>query len=75
LPEIIFETDLNGNLTFLNKNSYQRSGYTKEDLEKGLNALQLMIPKDREGARKRMEKILAGEKPSASEYTAFNKRW
>jgi len=73
LPEIIFETDLNGNLTFLNKNSYQRSGYTKEDLEKGLNALQLMIPKDREGARKRMEKILAGEKPSASEYTALTK--
>ena len=48
LPQTIFEMDINGNLTFVNITAHQMFGYTKEDFRKGLNALQIFIPDDRE---------------------------
>ena len=48
LPQTIFEMDINANLTFVNTTAYRMFGYTKEDFRKGLNALQMFIPDDRE---------------------------
>jgi PAS domain S-box-containing protein len=38
LPQIIFETDVEGNLTFVNHNAFNTFGYTKDDFASGLNA-------------------------------------
>lgn len=34
LPQIVFETDQNGNITFCNEATYLLTGYSKEDLRK-----------------------------------------
>ncbi len=40
LPEIIFETDRSGKITFLSQNAFELSGFTPEDIEKGMNMIQ-----------------------------------
>ncbi len=73
LPQIVFETDEKGNLTFMNRVAFDILLYTKEDFEKGLNALQLLIPEDQDRALKNIQRVLKGEKSSGNEYTALTK--
>ena len=73
LPETIFEMDERGNLTFLNRSGLEAFGYTREDLEKGLNGLQGVIPEDRDRAIKNILKLYGGEDLGGLEYTAQRK--
>ena len=73
LPEIVFETDEKGNLTFANHIAFDVLGYTREDFEKGLNALQMLIPEDHDRALKNIQRVLKGEKLGGTEYTALTK--
>jgi two-component system, sporulation sensor kinase E len=73
LPQTVYELDERGNFTFANRYGFQSSGYTQEDIDKGLNALQLFIPEDRERVAQNMRKILSGEKSQGYEYTALRK--
>ncbi|MEW5911476.1 MAG: PAS domain S-box protein [Thermodesulfobacteriota bacterium] len=73
LPEIIFETDTQGRLTFTNQAAAQRTGYSQEDLQRGLTALDMLIPEDRARAVENMKKILAGQELPLREYTAQTK--
>jgi PAS domain S-box-containing protein len=73
LPQTVFEIDERGNFTFANRYGFESSGYTQEDLDKGLNALQLFIPEDRERVAQNIRKILAGERSQGYEYTALRK--
>ena len=50
LPEIVFETDLTGKIKFFNQKAFEISGFTPEELEKGMNMLQFVVPEDRERA-------------------------
>src|SRR5271157_4682466 len=70
LPEIAFEADKQGNLTFVNKSAYAVTGYTEEDFfAKGLNALDFPVPEHRSNAQESMKKVLTGEKTGTHEYT------
>ena len=73
LPQVVFETDLTGNLTFVNQNAFDFFGYTEEDFERGLNALQMIIPEDHERALKNIQEILDGNSLDGLEYTALKK--
>jgi PAS domain S-box-containing protein len=73
LPEAVYEIDLDGNFTFANQRAFQLSGYSQEDLEGGLNALQMFIPEDQGRVRENMSRILAGEDLGFMEYTAQRK--
>ncbi len=73
LPQIVFETDEKGNLTFTNRVAFDILGYTREDFEKGLNALQMLIPEDHDRALKNIQRVLKGEKSGGTEYTALTK--
>jgi len=73
LPQVVFEIDLNGNFTFVNKHGFQAFGYTQEDLDKGIDVSQVIIPEDREKARKSVGRVLAGEEANGVEYTAQRK--
>ncbi len=76
LPQVIAETDERGNLTFVNKNAYSVFGYTPDDFNKGLNALQMLIPEDRKRAMENIKRVLRGkkvEKMEDNEYTALRK--
>jgi len=74
LPQVVGETDLRGNFTFVNQNAFPMFGYTREDFEEGINVLQVLIPEDRERAKENIQKVLKGEEgPGNNEYTAMRK--
>jgi PAS domain S-box-containing protein len=73
LPQIVFESDIKGNITFTNHNSFKVFEYTKSDLDKGMNLLQMLIPSDRQRALENLHKVLSGEKSDGNEYTAERK--
>ena len=73
LPQIVFEFDERGNFTFANRKGFESFGYTPEDVEKGVNVLQMFIPEDRERAKKNVQRKLSGERFCGTEYTALRK--
>ena len=75
LPQIVFETDMVGNLTFVNQNAYDFFGYTEEDFHNGLNAIQMIVPEERDKAIANLQRLLNGEiyGGKESEYTALRK--
>ncbi|MDY7033795.1 MAG: PAS domain S-box protein [Thermodesulfobacteriota bacterium] len=73
LPQTVFELDERGNFTFANQQGFKSTGYTQEDLNKELNALQLFVPEDRERVIKNIMRILKGEGSGGNEYTAIRK--
>jgi len=62
LPEVVFETDEKGNLTFANKRAFEVFGYSEEDLSKGLNVMEVVVPDERERAWESFSKALLSEK-------------
>ncbi|MBM3302101.1 MAG: PAS domain S-box protein [Deltaproteobacteria bacterium] len=73
LPQTVFEIDLQGNFTFANNAGLQTTGYLQEDVDRGLNALQLFVPEDRKRVMNNIEKVLKGEEFGSHEYTALRK--
>ena len=73
LPQIVFEMDLAGNLSFANRTAFDLFGYTQEDYNKGLNALDMMAPEERGRALENMQAIMNGEVLGGVEYTVVRK--
>jgi len=73
LPETIFETDLEGRLTLANRAAYQTFGYSREDFTRGISALDMLAPEDRDRAQQNIGERLSGKISKASEYTALTK--
>jgi PAS domain S-box-containing protein len=73
LPEIIFETDANGILTFANAVAFTRYGYTKGELEGKMNLLDFVAHFDRERARETIRKRIQGEDRWWAEYDLIKK--
>ena len=73
LPQTVCEIDLAGNFTFKNRHGFETYGYTQEDIDKGLNVLQLFIPEDRDRVNENIQRILSGGKLGGNEYTALRK--
>ena len=73
LPETIFEMDTEGRLTFANDNGLETFGYTPEDLERGLYALDMLVSDQRARAQGNLERLFAGETLPGEEYAALRK--
>ena len=73
LPQTIFEMDLLGNLTFVNKFGFSAFGYKPEDLEKGLNAITMIAEPDRERAAKDLVRIAGRESIPFQEFAMLRK--
>jgi PAS domain S-box-containing protein len=73
LPQVVFETDIQGNLSYLNRVGLDYTGYTEDDLRKGLNAFHMFVPEERGRAMMNARRILSGEKLGSAEYTAVRK--
>lgn len=69
LPEIVFETDLKGQIVFANQRAAEISGYSQEDLEKGLNIMQFPASEDSERAANNIQRVLEGGSHVPTEYT------
>ncbi|MEJ2220803.1 MAG: PAS domain S-box protein [Desulfobacterales bacterium] len=73
MPETIFEVNLEGQLTFVNRNAYNYFGYTQADLKRGLSSFSMIIPADRDRAKDNFTRILSGEQTGINEYSALRK--
>ncbi len=74
LPQIVFETDIQGNLTYINKYAYKMTGYSEQDSIIGKSSLDFYIPEDRERAMQNIKIRYTGEKLiESNEYTMIRK--
>ena len=73
LPEIVVEFDQNCNVTFANLDGLEKFGYTKQDLEMGVNIFQTVAPEDHSRMKKNMAKILRGDRSGGNEYIMVKK--
>ncbi|MHC4777040.1 MAG: PAS domain-containing protein [Planctomycetota bacterium] len=73
LPLILFELDLEGNLTFVNEFALESTGYDKRDLETGMNVRDFVVPADRDRIRENISKKLHGEDFEDHEYRLLKK--
>ncbi len=73
LPQIVFETDKRGNITFANYHAFGILGYTRDDFDKGMNAFKIIAPHDRDKAKESIQKVLSGEELGSIEYSVKKK--
>ena len=73
LPQIIFECNERGDVTFANRHTLKCTGYTEEDLDTSLNVLKLFVPEDRERVKNNIARRLGREITGNNEYRAMRK--
>ena len=73
LPQIIFEMDLTGRLTFVNRFAFSTMGYTNEEFDKGLNAFDMIALEDRERAMDSIGRLMSRESYPAQEFRIIRK--
>jgi PAS domain S-box-containing protein len=73
LPQPVFEIDVEGNLTFSNIDGFKTFGYEYEDLYRGVNAFQMVVPEERSRMKCNMQKVLQGKALGGIEYSALKK--
>jgi PAS domain S-box-containing protein len=73
LPQTIFETNLSGNVVSTNRVGFEMFGYDREDAKAGVNALDLLVPEDRERAAGNLMRVIMGENVGAIEYSVRKK--
>ncbi len=73
LPQLVFEADIHGNVTFVNQSGLKLLGYTQEEIQSGFNILNAIAPDDREMVLKRLQEILNGSETAPTEYHIIRK--
>jgi len=75
LPQIVYETDTNGNLKYANHIAFEQFGYSEDEFRQGLNVLQMLAYGDRERAAADLRNLFEGRKKTApaGEYQALRK--
>ncbi|MFB3816259.1 MAG: PAS domain S-box protein [Candidatus Methylomirabilales bacterium] len=73
LPQIVYEMDVQGKLTFANRHAFKLLGYTREDFERGLNVVDLLAPEDRARGRARIQAVLQGAISRGTQFTVLKK--
>ena len=73
LPEVVFESDLQGNLTLVNRAGREVFGLTDEAQTRGVNVFSFLAPEERERAAADTRRVLGGESRRGIEYTALRK--
>jgi PAS domain S-box-containing protein len=73
LPQSVFETDIDGKLTYINKIGYELFGYSEEDFHSGINVFSTIAQEDRERASLNFKKSFIEEKNPGNQYSAIKK--
>ncbi|MBI2419904.1 MAG: PAS domain S-box protein [Ignavibacteriales bacterium] len=73
LPQTIFETDVSGNLTYVNRIAYQTFGFSESDFKAGFNFIRAIIPEEHEKARENFRKVLHGKNIGLNEFRGLKK--
>jgi len=73
LPEIVFEADTEGKITFFNQKAFEITGFTREELKKGVKMQSFVVPEDRERAIQNLNKTMNKDEHEVSEYEILKK--
>lgn len=73
LPQIVFETDARGNLTFVNRQAYPLCGYSPDDNLIGASTLSFYPPEDRARAIENIQNRMVGKPMGSNEYRIIRK--
>ena len=73
LPQAICEIDLQGHFMYANRYAIEAHGYTKEEIEKSLNALDLFIPAQKDRVTQNISLVLSGQNFDNHEYSVLRK--
>jgi len=73
LPQIVFESDLNGKLTYVNKQAYKICGYDEEDEMKGVDSLILHLPQEKKKAVENSQGRIRGIQTESSTFSVIRK--
>ena len=73
LPEIVFETDTNGKIIYVNESAFEITGYTKADIAKGVFAFDFFEQKDKQRAKENFSKTWTNNSLCDNEYTFIRK--
>lgn len=68
LPQMVFETDTDGKITYANRQAYQTFGYPPGALPPELRILSVIVPEDRQRAIKNLSEIIEDGKTEPREY-------
>lgn len=69
LPQIVFECDVDLNLTFVNEPAFRLMGYTPADLCSGINVLDAIDSSQHHRLKENMYRLVRGEPVTHQEYT------
>jgi PAS domain S-box-containing protein len=69
LPQIIFEIDQNGRLTFLNQFGFEKAQIPPAELEQGLDIYNFIAKEDHPRVKANIQRIISGERSAESVYT------
>ena len=73
LPQPVFEINAEGFFTYSNRSGLETFGYTREDFERGVHALQLFHPEERKRVERNIRKRLTGVEFQDHEYIGLRK--
>jgi PAS domain S-box-containing protein len=74
LPEAIYELNTDGRLTYINMKAFHHFGYSQEEFDAGILAIDIIAPQDRPRAIANISKLLQGEGDlGLTEYTVLRK--
>jgi PAS domain S-box-containing protein len=73
LPQIVFEVDINGTFTFINKVSVDIYGYSQEEIKAGVNVFQIIAPEEHPRVKENIANLFKGISGTGNEYTALMK--
>ncbi len=73
LPEMVYEADEDGQFTYANRRALETFGYSREDLERGMNNLEVIAPADHARLLDNAARIARGERSEGHEYTGRRK--
>jgi PAS domain S-box-containing protein len=73
LPEMVFETDLDGNFTFLNLKAFETIEYSSDDISGTINLFDIISPDDIARARENFTRLTKGEDIKGQEYNLISK--
>ncbi len=73
LPEIVYETDEDGRISFVNEQASALTGFTREDFVNDFQVVDLFISEDRERAKRNFRAVTEHRTTDSCEYMAQRK--
>lgn len=74
LPQIVFEADLNGKFLFVNNHALDSFGYTKEELQLGINLFELIDTEDHNRVKRNIGNMIKKDSLEETAYSILDRK-